>query len=114
MVLKDKKNKKEHEESAQLACEAAGSIRTVASLTREDDCTLIYSRALEEPLRKSNRTALYSNALYAMSQALSFFVIALIFWWGSRRVAAFEYSVQDFFVALMVRLYFCLVILHGR
>lgn len=102
VVLKDKKNKKEHEESAQLACEAAGSIRTVASLTREDDCTLIYSKALEEPLRKSNKTAIFSNGLYALSQALSFFVIALVFWYGSRLVANFEFGVQAFFVGLMV------------
>jgi ATP-binding cassette subfamily B (MDR/TAP) protein 1 len=79
VVLKDQKNKREHEASAQLACEAAGAIRTVASLTRENDCTALYSQALEEPLRKSTRTAIYSNALYALSQAMSFFVISLIF-----------------------------------
>jgi len=58
VVLKDKANKKAHEESAQLACEATGSIRTVASLTREDDCIRLYSSRLEETLYKSNRTAL--------------------------------------------------------
>lgn len=44
VVLKDVKNKKSHEQSAQMACEAAGAIRTVASLTREDDCCEIYSQ----------------------------------------------------------------------
>ena len=36
-MLKDQTNKKEHEQSAQLACEAAAAaaIRTVASLTRD-------------------------------------------------------------------------------
>ncbi|KZT18619.1 P-loop containing nucleoside triphosphate hydrolase protein [Neolentinus lepideus HHB14362 ss-1] len=101
VVLKDQKNKKAHEGSAQLACEAAGSIRTVASLTREEDCLQIYSESLEDPLRKSNRTALYSNALYSMSQAMVFFVIALVFWYGSRLVSTREYSVFKFFVCLM-------------
>jgi ATP-binding cassette subfamily B (MDR/TAP) protein 1 len=104
VVLKDQKNKKEHEASAQIACEAAGAIRTVASLTREDDCARIYSQALEAPLKNSNRTALWSNILYAMSQALSFFVIALVFWYGSRQVADGQLTVFHFFIGLMVRI----------
>ncbi|KAI0319342.1 multidrug resistance protein 1 [Amylostereum chailletii] len=101
VVLKDQQNKKAHEESAQLACEAAGAIRTVASLTREDDCLRLYSESLEAPLIKSNRTAIWSNALYALSQSFSFFVIALIFWYGSRLVSFQEFSTFDFFIGLM-------------
>lgn len=104
VVLKDQRNKRAHEQSAQLACEAAGAIRTVASLTREEDCLRLYSESLEEPLRRSNRTALWSNLIYAMSQAMTFFVIALIFWYGSRLVSYGEISTFHFFVALMVRL----------
>ncbi|PCH40227.1 multidrug resistance protein 1 [Wolfiporia cocos MD-104 SS10] len=101
VVLKDQQNKRAHEQSAQLACEAAGAIRTVASLTREEDCLRLYSESLEEPLQNSNRKALYSNAIYALSQAMSFFVIALIFWYGSRLVASQEYTTFQFFVGLM-------------
>lgn len=101
VVLKDQQNKRAHEHSAQLACEAAGAIRTVASLTREGDCLRLYSESLDEPLRNSNKKALYSNAIYALSQAMSFFVIALIFWYGSRLVAALEYTTFQFFVGLM-------------
>ncbi|BGP31976.1 hypothetical protein JCM10296v2_003755 [Rhodotorula toruloides] len=99
VVLKDQKNKKSHEGSAQMACEAAASIRTVASLTREADCTAIYSRQLEEPMRVSNRIAIYSNALYSLSQALSFFVIGLIFWFGSHQMVDKGLSTSAFFVA---------------
>lgn len=42
VVLKDAKTKKAHEQSAQLACEAAGAIRTVAALTREDHAWNVY------------------------------------------------------------------------
>lgn len=45
-VLKDESNKKAHEASAKLVCEAAGAIRTVASLAREDDCCRLYSESL--------------------------------------------------------------------
>ncbi|KAG7440875.1 P-loop containing nucleoside triphosphate hydrolase protein [Guyanagaster necrorhizus] len=101
VVLKDQKNKKAHESSAQLACEAAGAIRTVASLTREDDCCNQYALSLEEPLRKSNRTAIWSNMLYAFSQSTIFFCIALVFWFGADLVSRREFSTFDFFVGLM-------------
>ncbi|TFY52812.1 hypothetical protein EVJ58_g9803 [Rhodofomes roseus] len=101
VVLKDHKNKRAHEQSAQLACEAAGAIRTVASLTREDDCIRLYSESMEGPLRTSNRSAVYSHAIYALSQAMSFFAIALIFWYGSRLVADGEFWTFQFFVGLM-------------
>jgi ATP-binding cassette subfamily B (MDR/TAP) protein 1 len=104
VVLKDQANKKAHEESAQLACEAAGSIRTVASLTRETDCLNLYSKSLDVPLQQSNRTAVWSNALYALSQSITMFVISLIFWYGSRLVADEQASTFQFFVGLMVRL----------
>jgi ATP-binding cassette, subfamily B (MDR/TAP), member 1 len=107
VVLKDKRNKKAHEASAQLACEAAGAIRTVASLTREEDCLRLYSASLDAPLRESNRNAVWSNGLYALSQSMIFFVVALIFWWGATLVSRREYSTFDFFVGLMVRLATC-------
>ncbi|KAJ7115594.1 P-loop containing nucleoside triphosphate hydrolase protein [Mycena crocata] len=101
VVLKEQKNKKEHEASAQLACEAAAAIRTVASLTREDDCCDLYSKSLEEPLRRSNRSALWTNVLYAFSQSTVFFAIALVFWFGATLVSKRQCTVFQFFVGLM-------------
>ncbi|TCD62992.1 GTPase-activating protein [Steccherinum ochraceum] len=100
VVLKDQQNKKSHESSAQLACEAASSIRTVASLTREEDCCNIYSQSLEEPLRNSNRSAVWSNLVYALSQSMAFYVVALVFWYGSRLVSDQKVSTFHFFIAL--------------
>ena len=102
VVVKDQINKKAHAESAQLACEAAGSIRTVASLTREADCLALYSKSLEQPLHQSNRTAIWANFLFAFSQAQVFGVIALVFWYGATLVSHLEASTFQFFVALMV------------
>ncbi|KAK0506616.1 p-glycoprotein [Armillaria luteobubalina] len=79
VVLKDRKTKKAREASAQIACEAAGAIRTVASLTLEDNCCDHYASSLGEPLRQSNRIAIWSNILYAFSESAVFFCIALFF-----------------------------------
>jgi len=100
--MKDRQNREAHDESAHLACEAAGAIRTVASLTREDECLEQYSKALEKPLRKSNRSSFLSSAIYAFSQSTVFFVIALVFWFGSRLVANGEATMTEFFIGLMV------------
>lgn len=53
VVLKDQKLKKIHAASAHLASEAAGSVKTVASLTREDDVDAIYSKSLDAPQRET-------------------------------------------------------------
>ena len=102
VVLKDQTNKKSHATSAHLACEAAGSIRTVASLGREEDCCRQYSESLEVPLRRSRKSGMLSNVIYALSQSMGFWVIALIFWYGSLLVSSLELSMFDFFVSLMV------------
>jgi ATP-binding cassette subfamily B (MDR/TAP) protein 1 len=102
VVLKDQTNKKAHASSAQLACEAAGAIKTVASLGREEDCCRQYSASLQEPLRRTNRTGMVSNAIYALSQSMGFWVIALIFWYGSLLVSRLELPLFNFFVSLMV------------
>jgi ATP-binding cassette subfamily B (MDR/TAP) protein 1 len=105
IVLKDQKNKRAHEDSAQIACEAAGAIRTVQSLTREDDCLELYSKSLEVPLRNSNRTTIWSNLLYSLSQSFAFFTIALVFWYGSRLVSYQEFTSKQFFTGLMASVF---------
>ena len=102
VVMKDQMNKKAHAESAQLACEAAGSIRTVASLTREADCLALYSKSLEGPLKQSKGSVVWANLLYAFSQGQTFWVIALVFWYGSVLVSRLEATTFQFFVALIV------------
>ncbi|KAF8157643.1 P-loop containing nucleoside triphosphate hydrolase protein [Mycena galopus ATCC 62051] len=97
LVLRSQENMKAHAASAQLACEAAAAIRTVAALTREQDCAGIYSRSLEEPLRVSNRSSIWSSAVFAFCQGCVLWVTALIFWYGAVRVSHQEYTVFEFF-----------------
>ncbi|KAK0548355.1 hypothetical protein OC845_003627 [Tilletia horrida] len=100
VVLKDVRIKKAHEGAAQIACEAANSVRTVASLTREDACLALYKDALVAPGRVVRNTAFLSNLLYSISQALAFPVIALAFWYGSKLLLDNTYSSGSFFTIL--------------
>ncbi|CAG8827958.1 1941_t:CDS:2, partial [Gigaspora margarita] len=54
-----KKTKKAYENSAKLACESVANIRTVASLTREEDLLKIYHNLLEKSVRQ-----VFNNAFW--------------------------------------------------
>ncbi|KAF9510493.1 hypothetical protein BS47DRAFT_1373308 [Hydnum rufescens UP504] len=77
---------------------AAGAIRTVASLTREQDCFQEYSRSLEMPVRNVTQWGKWSAATYGIAQATTFWSIALVFWYGSRLVSNREYSTRQFYI----------------
>ncbi|GCB24712.1 leptomycin B resistance protein pmd1 [Aspergillus awamori] len=92
------RSKTAYEGSASYACEATSAIRTVASLTREQDVWAMYHSQLEDQGRKSLISVLKSSILYACSQALVFFCVALGFWYGGTLLGHHEYSVFRFFV----------------
>ncbi|KAE8144759.1 P-loop containing nucleoside triphosphate hydrolase protein [Aspergillus avenaceus] len=92
------RSKLAYEGSASYACEATSAIRTVASLTRERDVWMMYHNQLEAQGKESLVSVLKSSILYASSQALVFFCVALGFWYGGTLLGKHEYSVFRFFV----------------
>ncbi|EMC97085.1 hypothetical protein BAUCODRAFT_69121 [Baudoinia panamericana UAMH 10762] len=90
--------KKAYEKSASYACEATSAIRTVASLTRENDVWAHYHNQLVDQGRKSLISVLQSSALYAASQSFMFLAIALGFWYGGTLIGSGQYSLFQFFL----------------
>ncbi|EEY16463.1 multidrug resistance protein [Verticillium alfalfae VaMs.102] len=78
--------------------EDISAIRTVASLTREQDVLDMYKKSLAEQQRRSLRSVLKSSSLYAGSQSLTFLAFALGFWYGGTLIASREYNMFQFFV----------------
>ncbi|KAK9475924.1 P-loop containing nucleoside triphosphate hydrolase protein [Lipomyces japonicus] len=97
----EKQIKKSHGKSAAQACEAAAAIRTVVSLTREDDVWNAYHESLQYQIKASRSATNQSAFLYGMSQGISFFIMALSFWWGSRFLQSGEYSTVQFFITFI-------------
>lgn len=87
-----------YEGSASYACEATSAIRTVASLTREEDVLMHYRKQLEAQARASLISVAKSSTLYAGSQSLTFLVMALGFWYGGRLLVSGEYGLLQFFI----------------
>lgn len=93
MLVRFQKEKKSvHEDSASYACEAISAIRTVASLTREDDVWNHYHQQLVGQSRELILSILKSSILYALSQSLHFLCSALVFWYGGTLFSRHEYS----------------------
>lgn len=92
------RSKKAYEKSASYACEATSAIRTVASLTREDDVWQNYHVQLVEQQARSLRSIIQSSSLYAASQSLTFLAIALGFWYGGTLIGSGQYDMFQFFV----------------
>jgi ATP-binding cassette, subfamily B (MDR/TAP), member 1 len=90
--------KRAYESSASYACEVTSAIRTVASLTREDDVLQHYRESLAVQAKKSLRSVLRSSTLYAASQSLSFMCMALGFWYGGTLLGSREYTIFQFFL----------------
>lgn len=92
------KAKKSYEKSASYACEATSAIRTVASLTREDDVWEHYHQQLVAQGKKSLISVLKSSSLYAASQSFMFLCVSLGFWYGGTLIGRGEYGVFQFFL----------------
>ncbi|CAG8761681.1 16888_t:CDS:2, partial [Racocetra fulgida] len=95
------KTKKAYEHSAQIACEGAGNIRTVAALTREEDLWNMYHHLLDEPMRQGFKNAFFASTTFAFAQCVNYFTNALAFWYGSKLFMDNEYDLQKMFTVFM-------------
>lgn len=92
------KRTKETSAAASFACEAASSIRTVASLSLEKHLLSEYHEKLDDQAQGNMKFTNVSGALYATSQGLNMFIFALVFWYGGRLLLRREYTVLQFFI----------------
>ncbi|KAM0514332.1 hypothetical protein ACHAPE_006913 [Trichoderma viride] len=91
--------------SAAYASEAISSIRTVASLTREQDIMRKYRGDIAAQRRKGLKSILSSSAVYGAAQGGAFLCFALGFWYGGTLLATNEYDLFTFFVCFMGIIY---------
>lgn len=97
VVLKDVRVKAVSQTSSQRACEAISGIRTVASLNLQEKYLEMYRDDLQGPTSFVFKIAIYGNLLYALSQAVSFWITALAFWYGSHLLSNGEYTPLQFY-----------------
>lgn len=92
------RSKRAYESSASYACENTNAIRTVASLTREQDVYNHYHSQLVVQGKKSLISVTKSSILYAASQSFVLLCTALGFWYGGTLIGSGEYNLFQFFI----------------
>lgn len=91
--------------AAALASEGCRSIRTVAASDRERQIFQQYHEALEDPYRQSFKFNVLGNLMLVISLAITCFVYALAYYWGSQQVREGYYTQQDCFIVLPTLLF---------
>jgi ATP-binding cassette, subfamily B (MDR/TAP), member 1 len=97
----EKQNTERFATTAALATEAVTAIRTVASLTMEEQIRNEYGAILNDIAKSSIRSLAFTILGLSLSQSLEFLVMALGFWYGSRLIASGEYTSTQFFVVFL-------------
>ncbi|KAL4944172.1 hypothetical protein BDV06DRAFT_188011 [Aspergillus oleicola] len=94
-------NEARFSDSASLAVEAVGALRTVSSLNIESDLMTEYNRNLRGILRRSMKTMALATTVHSFAQSVEFLVMALGFWYGAKLMSQLEYNTEQFFVVFM-------------
>nr|QVT92368.1 ABC transporter [Salvia miltiorrhiza] len=89
--------KKLYEEATQVASEAVGSIRTVASLCGEDKVAELYREKCRVPVRLGSKQGVVSGASFGLSLFLLYSVYAASYYAGARLVDAGKINFGDVF-----------------
>lgn len=92
-------------DAATLATEACTAIRTIAALGREQDVSRLYNEAVDKPYQESLRFIVQGNFWLAFALAITYFVYALAYYWGSRQVREGNYGTLEFFIVLPALLF---------
>ncbi|XVF72837.1 hypothetical protein PTKIN_Ptkin12aG0152700 [Pterospermum kingtungense] len=86
-----------YEEASQVATDAVGSIRTVASFCAEEKVMQLYKRKCEGPLKTGIRQGLISGSGFGISFFLLFCVYAISFYAGAQLVKHGHTTFSDVF-----------------
>lgn len=86
-----------YEEASQVANDAVGTIRTVASYCAEEKVMELYRKKCEGPVKIGVRTGLISGIGFGLSLAFVYFAYATAFYAGGRLVEAGKTNFPDVF-----------------
>lgn len=86
-----------YEEASQVANDAVGSIRTVASFCAEDKVMQLYQKKCEGPRRAGVRQGLISGTGFGSSFFFIFCVYGLSFYAGAKLIKAGKTTFSDVF-----------------
>ena len=90
-----------------IVVESLVNIRTVASLTIEEDKATEYSNALQNRVENPMWTNFLGGMALGMADFIRMWVLALMFWWGGWLLVTFpsKWTFRDFLISMFSLLY---------
>ncbi|KAJ5787744.1 hypothetical protein N7457_002734 [Penicillium paradoxum] len=86
--------------SVDIGVEAVTSIKTIASLSLEENTLQTYRRSLKGPRKETFVVTLQASFWQAMTYFLGNMVNALAYWWGSKQIINGNYTQTQFLIVV--------------
>ncbi|KAI2787189.1 ABC transporter 1 [Penicillium oxalicum] len=96
----EERHENAYTKSVDIGTEAISSIKTIASLSLEEETLKTYQRSLKEPRQETLRVTLLASFWQAMTYFLGNCVNALAYWWGSKQIIAGTYTQTQFLIVV--------------
>ncbi|KAF1812369.1 P-loop containing nucleoside triphosphate hydrolase protein [Eremomyces bilateralis CBS 781.70] len=87
-----------------ITFEAVNSIKTIATLSLEDEVLGTYRRALHAPRKELGLASVFTNFWLALANSTGFLIYAFAYWWGSKQIMEGRYDQTQFFIVLVAML----------
>lgn len=96
----EERHENAYTKSVDIGVEAISSIKTIASLSLEEETLRTYRRSLKGPRKETFKISLQASLWQAMTYLLGNLVNALAYWWGAKQIIAGTYTQVQFLIVV--------------
>ncbi|KAJ5963767.1 uncharacterized protein N7479_003643 [Penicillium vulpinum] len=96
----EERHENAYTKSVDIGVEAVTSIKTVASLSLEENTLQTYRRSLQGPRKETFKVTVQASFWQAMTYFLGNMVNALAYWWGSKQIVNGNYTQTQFLIVV--------------
>ncbi|KAJ5502402.1 ABC transporter integral membrane type 1 [Penicillium fimorum] len=96
----EERHENAYTKSVDIGVEAVTSIKTIASLSLEENTLQTYRRSLKGPRKETFMVTVQASLWQAMTYFLGNMVNALAYWWGSKQIVNGNYTQTQFLIVV--------------
>ncbi|KAH0493339.1 hypothetical protein TgHK011_000013 [Trichoderma gracile] len=96
----EERHENAYSRSVDIGTEAISSIKTVSSLSLEQETLNVYRRSLKGPRQETFRVTLQASFWQALTYFLGNCVNAMAYWWGAKQIIAGNYTQTQFLIVV--------------
>jgi ABC-type multidrug transport system fused ATPase/permease subunit len=94
------KHENAYTKSVDIGTEAIKSIKTIASLSLEEETLVTYRRSLKGPRQETLKVTVQASLFQALTYFLGNCVNALAYWWGAKQIINGTYTQTQFLIVV--------------